>query len=313
MAKKGSDRQRSGGGGSRPEGTSEGERLAAWLEAPVGELAGSGEEIYRFTASEAIDGERVIILVVVAGDGSGSLLAEHRSPEGELTRFEETLPGDDVDQLREEAANEAVWVRHGEGADEADPETWQIDVTGGGETRSLTQKPPGSEEFRALGELFLDLAGLLEGEDGDIFDPESEESRDALEVLRELLLEVGYRAEEGGGEEAPLRVHLPGGPYPRLEPRFEETGGRAGLADHEEALILDVWAEGSQDGLTNELSRAPAVEGVTFVAGTGEVSHGGRHVGWFLVPLVGDDEGFLDFEALRQPLSSIRELLERVT
>ena len=148
----------------------------------------------------------------------------------------------------------------------------------------------------------------------DMFEPGTEANHEALELLRELLVDVGFRVHQKSRREATLRVYLADRDHPLLNPRFEVSGDAFGAPQHDESIVFTTWAGEAGGDLEGRLAQLPPSEGFTFVRGDGHSSPGLALVGWFVVPLAfeeDDDERF-DHAALEGILRQLRELLEKV-
>lgn len=153
-----------------------------------------------------------------------------------------------------------------------------------------------------------------EDADDDMFEPGTEANHEALELLRELLVDVGFRVHKKPRREATLRVYLPDRDHPLLNPRFEVSGDAFGAPQHDESIVFTAWTSGAGGDLERRIAQLPPSDGFTFVRGDGHSSPGLALVGWFVVPLVfeeGDEERF-DHAALEGSLRQLRELLEKV-
>lgn len=148
--------------------------------------------------------------------------------------------------------------------------------------------------------------------DDDMFEPGTDANHEALELLRELLAEVGFRVRKKARKEATLRVYLEGRDYPLLNPRFEPSGDAWGLPEVDECVVFTAWVKEVPAGLRERLQSAP--EGLELVGGEGTSAQGHELLGWFLVPMAfdeDDDEVRFDLAALEESLRNLHAALER--
>jgi hypothetical protein len=153
----------------------------------------------------------------------------------------------------------------------------------------------------------------MEPDDGDdMFEPGTAANHEALELLRELLVDVGFRVAAKERREATLRVYAGDGDFPLLNPRFEPEADAFGLPDSDEAIVFSVWTREPAPELRRHLAASPR-EGLHFVADDRRSAAGDHLVGWLVVPLVFVEEdageASFDLDALERTLGEIRELL----
>jgi hypothetical protein len=148
--------------------------------------------------------------------------------------------------------------------------------------------------------------------DDDMFEPGSEANHEALELLGELLVDVGFRVRKKARKEATLRVYLEGRDHPLLNPRFEPSGDAWGLPDFDECVVFTAWMEQVPDGLRERLQQAAV--GFEFIGGEGSSDADQELLGWFVV-LMGfdedDDEVRFDLALLEESLRSLHAVLEQ--
>src|SRR5688500_3163752 len=102
-------------------------------------------------------------------------------------------------------------------------------------------------------------------DDDDMFEPGTEANHEALELLRELLAEVGFRVRAKARKEATLRVYLEGRDDLLLNPRFEPSGDAFGAPQHDESIVFAAWMNEAGADLVRQLEDLPAATGFTFV------------------------------------------------
>ena len=268
----------------------------------------------RLTAHEAgaLTNKLAVVALLHPG-GPADLAAEHQEGDSAET-WGFPLDSDEVEELREGIRPETLWSRDGSDGPRGDGEMWEIEHATSTESRRVTRwNPEADDEFLALGNLLLDLAGVLGDElEGSIFDRHSPACHGALEQLRDVLMAVGFKVDKKHPNEATLRVYLPEREYPLLNPRFHPYGQEFG-APFAESLVTSVWyRDGAEAELESRLRRFPDAPDVVLRAPHEDtVNRGIRHLGWFVVPLTarGEDPGEPDLEALASPLERVRQFL----
>jgi hypothetical protein len=156
---------------------------------------------------------------------------------------------------------------------------------------------------------------LAADDDDDMFEPGTEANHEALELLRELLLDVGFRVNRKARKEATLRVYLEGRDSPLLNPRFEPSGDAFGAPQHDESIVFAAWANEDASDLGRRLEELSAGAGFTFVRDGSSSTAARAPLGWFVVPMSfeeDDDEVRFDVAALERSLRELHEVLGKV-
>ena len=154
---------------------------------------------------------------------------------------------------------------------------------------------------------------VLKGASGNLYSPDSESCTLALEQLRDLLLDIGFKVNKRSAGEATLRVYPPPARYPLLNPRF-----RPGLAQGEkfrdtECLGIAVLSRTDDAGIERQLSAFTPTPACAFVPYPFVEDKNYRLYGVFVLPLrflgtPGKQE--IDFASMKAPLAQILQFLQ---
>lgn len=153
----------------------------------------------------------------------------------------------------------------------------------------------------------------LKGAKGNLYSANSGACNLALEQLRDLLLDIGFKVHKKTAGQATLRVY-PAWParYPLLNPRFSPTAVALAESSETECLMVGVLSRVDDPGIESRLAAFTPTPACLFTTHPFVAARYYRLYGSFILPLrfLGErDNQEIDFASLKVPLTQILEFL----